>query len=292
MSVMVLNIFRYFSCIFDAMLEERHRKIHPSLQRARHEETMLRLVQGDAVVPLRGVTHATVRTAKGIGSVADLLAESGPLTDAEARAIGVRVAQAVARLHETGIAHGDVKPANVVFAPGGDLWLIDFDAAGPLDAPRIRGSVERLACVASLSAESDVLSLAVMVAEMATGVVIDPGSDWDRGLLRSIGCSPDLAGDLEMILARIPSAARTAALLWRRENRLPRPPGRTSSTDPTPTVDLPGVVLAGLDPVGQAETVAAAQTSSRVMSSKVSRRTTSRASPWEAKTTGGRRTLL
>lgn len=45
-------------------------------------------------------------------------------------AIGVRLADALAYLHARGINHGDLKPSNVVLAPGGHPYLIDFNLAG------------------------------------------------------------------------------------------------------------------------------------------------------------------
>ena len=45
-----------------------------------------------------------------------------------------QVASALARLHASGVVHGDVKPRNVVRA-GAAMVLIDMDAAGPAGAP-------------------------------------------------------------------------------------------------------------------------------------------------------------
>ena len=47
-------------------------------------------------------------------------------------AVGALIADAVAYLHGRGIAHGDLKPSNVVIGPGGAPHLIDFNLA--LDA--------------------------------------------------------------------------------------------------------------------------------------------------------------
>ncbi len=50
-----------------------------------------------------------------------------------------QVASALARLHASGVVHGDVKPRNVVRA-GAAMVLIDMDAAGPAGAPVARKS--------------------------------------------------------------------------------------------------------------------------------------------------------
>jgi tetratricopeptide (TPR) repeat protein len=44
-------------------------------------------------------------------------------------AVAERVADALAHLHRSGVAHGDLKPSNVVLGPGGRPYLIDFNLA-------------------------------------------------------------------------------------------------------------------------------------------------------------------
>lgn len=227
-----------------------HRKRHPSRQRAGHERALLRLVQGPGVVPLVEGPDDLVVTACGRGSVADLLCESGPQSAAVARATGARVARAVARLHAAGVVHGDVKPANVVFAPDGDLWLVDFDAAGSPLSIRVRGTPARGGDRTTLSEADDVAAIAVMVLECATGVIIDPAMVWDVAALEQIGCPADLAADIVAILRTSPSAERVAAILERRDDRIPSPPRRRRHVDPTPTIDIASVAIVGLSPVG------------------------------------------
>ncbi|MBX9623955.1 MAG: hypothetical protein K2X82_09120, partial [Gemmataceae bacterium] len=48
-------------------------------------------------------------------------------------AVAARVADALAYLHGKGREHGDLKPSNVVLAPGGHPYLIDFNLAAPAD---------------------------------------------------------------------------------------------------------------------------------------------------------------
>ena len=54
---------------------------------------------------------------KAACSLADVLAERGPLAEKEIRAVGAVAAAALARVHGAGLVHGDVKPANLLLSP-------------------------------------------------------------------------------------------------------------------------------------------------------------------------------
>lgn len=75
------------------------------------------------------------------GSYADRLARA-PLTPAEVRQVGVKIADALAHAHARGVLHRDVKPANILESRFGEPSLADFglavlaesrDSALPLD---------------------------------------------------------------------------------------------------------------------------------------------------------------
>ncbi len=73
-------------------------------------------------------------------SLADLLAEHGPMPWRQVVRIGVEVADALAHAHRSGFVHRDVKPANVMIE-GGDLEqgrvkLLDLGIARRIDGPR------------------------------------------------------------------------------------------------------------------------------------------------------------
>lgn len=62
------------------------------------------------------------------GSYADRM-RTGPLTPAETRDVGVKIADALAVAHECGVLHRDVKPANLLISRFGEPLLADFGLA-------------------------------------------------------------------------------------------------------------------------------------------------------------------
>lgn len=59
------------------------------------------------------------------GTLADRLA-AGPLSLADALALGVRLAEALEALHSKGVLHRDIKPSNIGFSSAGVAKLLDF----------------------------------------------------------------------------------------------------------------------------------------------------------------------
>ncbi|HKB03753.1 MAG TPA: serine/threonine-protein kinase [Gemmataceae bacterium] len=53
-------------------------------------------------------------------------------------AVAAELADALVHLHRSGIAHGDLKPSNVLLGPGGHPYLIDFNLAGAADTNLLR----------------------------------------------------------------------------------------------------------------------------------------------------------
>ncbi|MFD9894578.1 serine/threonine-protein kinase [Amycolatopsis sp. NPDC059027] len=62
-------------------------------------------------------------------SLAHILRDHGPLTVAQAAAVGIAVASALEAAHAAGITHRDVKPGNVLVAGDGRIKLTDFGIA-------------------------------------------------------------------------------------------------------------------------------------------------------------------
>lgn len=62
-------------------------------------------------------------------SLADRLAEDGPLSPVDAAGAAAELAEALAYAHALGVVHRDVKPANVRIDHRGDVYLMDFGIA-------------------------------------------------------------------------------------------------------------------------------------------------------------------
>ncbi|WP_250031187.1 serine/threonine-protein kinase [Paractinoplanes maris] len=70
-----------------------------------------------------------VMEALGGRTLADVLANDGPLPVEAVRRIALHLLDALAAVHRAGIVHRDVKPGNVQLCPDGRVVLIDFGIA-------------------------------------------------------------------------------------------------------------------------------------------------------------------
>jgi serine/threonine protein kinase len=176
------------------------------------------------------------------GSLDAVLAERGRLTPGETVAVAVPIADALSCAHRRGIVHGDVKPANILFAPDGRPLLADFDVArvlGHLSGDQLAGTAEYLAPELLQGAppgpRSDVYSLAVVCYEALSGYAPYAGAVDD--------CSarvPDLgplADTVERAMARDPHRRFASADAFARALRDAVPPdavGRGDRVKPAP----------------------------------------------------------
>jgi DNA-binding helix-hairpin-helix protein with protein kinase domain len=80
------------------------------------------------------------------------------------------VVAAVTTLHERGVAHGDVKARNVLFAADHGARLIDLTGAQAVDAPAVRSTAAYSlpAADARTAREADCFALAVLIHELTT----------------------------------------------------------------------------------------------------------------------------
>jgi len=148
--------------------------------------------------------------------------ERGPLPRDEALRVARGITDGLARAHEAGIVHRDVKPANVMLTRRGEVKILDFGVAKLEGGGDITAAGTRVGTLAYMSPEqvtgeptdhrSDIWALGVVLAEMLTGA--RPFSaQGDAALLHEIvtrgpelpaGLPSDLAGVIRRALARDP----------------------------------------------------------------------------------------
>ena len=106
--------------------------------------------------------------------------QNGPLDITEAVALSRQIAQALAALHQTGLAHGDVHPENILRGEDGTDRLIDLGCAHSIDEPLpeceglLIGSADYWSPEACSShgfsgPEADIFALGVVLYESLTG---------------------------------------------------------------------------------------------------------------------------
>ena len=118
------------------------------------------------------------------------LIEHRPLPPKQAADIGSQIALGMAEAHTCGIAHGDLKPANVIVRDDGVVKILDFGLArprppgetetrGPGSTRGLKGTPSYMspeqANGGRAAPEGDVFSLGVMLYEMVTGDSAFPG---------------------------------------------------------------------------------------------------------------------
>ena len=228
------------------MVEPTHGylKRSSSAERGAREARLLDELQGPGIVPLQGTSDDGEPVLAGAAcSLADVLQERGPIPDEEVRAVGAAAGAALARVHEAGLVHGDVKPANLLLSRDGQLWLADFDTAGPADGrPLERYSPGRMPPGTPARPEADIAALAITLVELSTGALISPAVYWRSVDLRRLGCSPALSAEISLLLGASGSTLETSAVTQMFERggtgSLPAPAAAARLVDPTPTVEF------------------------------------------------------
>ncbi|MFD7746966.1 serine/threonine-protein kinase [Streptomyces sp. NPDC059698] len=112
-------------------------------------------------------------------TLAQRIAEGGPLGGAELRRLAIGLAEALRDIHRVGVVHRDLKPSNVVLSPEGPR-VIDFGISRAADQEtltmtgRVIGtppfmSPEQLRAPRGVGPRSDVFSLGTLLVYAATG---------------------------------------------------------------------------------------------------------------------------
>ncbi len=157
--------------------------------------------------------------------------DRGPLPIGEAVGIALQIAAGLARAHERGIIHRDVKPGNAMLTPGGPsgstVKLVDFGIAKLADQSRLTRTGKAVGTAAYMSPEQfhgepadpriDVWALGVVLYEMVTGHLPFAAAD-EKLMVRAIlgraplpmtalrpGVPPALERVVERALAKAPA---------------------------------------------------------------------------------------
>ncbi|MCX4818001.1 bifunctional serine/threonine-protein kinase/ABC transporter substrate-binding protein [Streptomyces sp. NBC_01239] len=144
-------------------------------------------------------------------SLAEAVAECGPLPTRVVRVLGKVLARALDAVHEAGLVHRDVKPGNVLLALDGPR-LIDFGIARPTASEETELTSDSMvvgtpgflspeqARALPVGPASDVFALGCVLAYTATGRLPFGSGTADALLYRTVHDTPDLDGveDVEL----------------------------------------------------------------------------------------------
>lgn len=168
------------------------------------------LIRLHEFVPVPGGFVLVLDLAAG-GSLAQLLAARGRLSPGEAISALAPIGTALAHVHDAGVVHGDVSPANVLFSDRGTPMLADLGVSRMLGDRRAAhttpGYVDPGVAAGYVpSPHSDVFMLAAVAVHVLTGAPLWRGDTADAMLLAA------LIADLSDIEARLRAAAVPPAL--------------------------------------------------------------------------------
>ncbi|MFD2689882.1 bifunctional serine/threonine-protein kinase/ABC transporter substrate-binding protein [Streptomyces phyllanthi] len=196
--------------------------------RFRREVDAARRVSSPWAVPVTGAdpdaAEPWLATAFVPGpSLAEAIAECGPLPTRSVRVLAKMLAGALAEVHAAGLVHRDVKPGNVLLAVDGPR-LIDFGIARTADDTAITSADVVVGTPGFLSPEqaearadglgppSDIFSLGCLLAYAAAGRPPFGTGAVDALLYRTVHDEPDLGGiDEELLVLLRPCLAKDPA---------------------------------------------------------------------------------
>jgi eukaryotic-like serine/threonine-protein kinase len=165
--------------------------LHPSLaddpafiERFRREATAVAALNHPSLVGIYdagsdGDTRYLVMEYLEGTTLAELLRHEERLDLARVVEVGVAAASALQAVHQTGLVHRDVTPANIMVTPDGGVKLMDLGIARAVDATALTATASVIGTAAYLSPEqaqgmaadarSDIYGLGCVLYEAATG---------------------------------------------------------------------------------------------------------------------------
>ncbi|WP_239169489.1 serine/threonine-protein kinase [Paractinoplanes deccanensis] len=204
--------------------------------------------------------------------LAERVTRDGPLTDGALYSVAVGVATALVAIHGAGVIHRDLKPRNVLLAPGFPK-VIDFGIARALESTSEHTRTDQMVGTLSYMAPErldggavtpavDVFAWGVLVAYAATGRTPFAADTPTATAVRILTAEPDLTGlpdDLREVvgraLAKDPAGRPSAqdvldALITGRPGATPphlppRLPARPAAPAPARRRALVGLIAAG-----------------------------------------------
>lgn len=192
---------------------------HAEMARWFHHETRAMAAVRHPAVPAvfdsgtdDGRPFLVMRLVRGT-SLSDLLAARGRFPGVDVADIGARACAALAAVHDAGLVHGDVEPANLMVEPDGTVLLVDFGLTAPVatlpQLPRhLRGrsahSAPEVRRGEALSVSCDLYALGSTLRTLLLG---EPGDHAD-----SVEVPLSLAAVLDAMTAAEPSDRPATAL--------------------------------------------------------------------------------
>jgi len=173
------------------------------------------IVRGLASGVWRGLHWVAMEWVPGETAL-DRVHRGGPLSAAGVLELARQLGDAIRCLESRGIVHGDIKPANVLLAPGGVAKLCDFGFAQTTGrAPRARSSPtpfgtpayaapEQIEGVTDLDSRADLYGLGATLFHLAAGRMPPIADKW--GAPPPLG--PRVAPSLRWILTRLLAPVR------------------------------------------------------------------------------------
>ena len=184
-------------------------------------------------------------------SLAEAIAQGGPLDEAGVRLLGAALAEGLAAIHDCGLIRRDLKPGNVILADDGPR-IIDFGIARSAGATALTGSGAVIGTFRymspgqlqgqELTPQSDVFALGAVLAFAATGHDPFAGPTMPAVITRILTSPPDLdplSGALRGIIGGClakdaGSRPSTGDLLVRFSDRGTHDPTVTAAPAPVP----------------------------------------------------------